>query len=505
MRPGDVVKIYDTGHEVRDLALYLDKAGKPATLDYQEWRTGQEAQKVEAQPDAHKRLFGSMPTYTFDSAGLAEGLEQETAAGPALVLGSRRRGRHEEIAPLVGLDAGAKHAAVAKAGEHQIVLISAEQAEEGKVLVRVDTSGSYSRGCRGTVRAVRGTPERLVEAWYARGDAGNVRRMADELWVLGGGDILRVKIEGPRPAQALFVQNDELCVMPFAEWRLEDARRDPAEYIAEGWAPAGQVPKEWIGQIVEIHSEADRSDFSLPYLLVKVEGDRVTVDISWDDPQPQNTNCTYPGVVWVHLRDDIPAPGQEPPEQWYTIWQGMSFVPAYDNSRYEAVLPEETVLEVPLFKDGPMLTDERVSLLWCVLFEDGTSKWFGQWEPCEGEKKSAEQARAEFEAALERYRKLQSGEVAFRIELLPVPEGEDRYSWRQTGQVARVNGNPVKVSFRPDGARDQVRWVTSILYWWAKDPNLGKIRYAVGRYTDELAEALIEVVFPEEVDDEKVS
>lgn len=309
MRPGDVVKVVlSGGHKFRPYALVCGTDGSLSAHDFDEWEKAQaQAKAVNGQVEI-EILYGMMSTFSFEGGQITSGIKTHPGlSGSAVVLGEEGRGRKTAIIPLVNLPDNPAKVGVGKS-DGNIVLVDTERTEADKALVRIDTRGFYKRGHPGKVEVLGGNPERIAYGYYAQGDAGGIYTMADDLWVVGVGDVLKVEIEGHGASQdqALYLKGGQLVAEKHYAWKLQDALRDPSPYIAKNWCPAARLPEEWVGSVVAVYDSNFENHYGCGrYGLASVKP--LALDSGWDNvaPRPYNTHVHVPNVVWVERLPDL--------------------------------------------------------------------------------------------------------------------------------------------------------------------------------------------------------
>ncbi len=245
MKEGDVIRVYPSRGE-HSYVLWLEE-GKPVTATWQEYENIVAVKKAAAAPS--EILFGQMQAFTFADGRIESGIDvAKGATGLVFALGETGRGRSLVEVPLIGFEAEkVEMAAVANLGKGIFGLVQSEKFETGAVLVRVSTSGPYTRGTTGEVEGRKGSPTIITSGHGAHGGAGSIGGWPDSLVVLKEGDTLYVRQEGGYKCAgpwALFVQDGELKAEPWYEWKIRDSQKDPSFYIEKGEAPSGHVPPE---------------------------------------------------------------------------------------------------------------------------------------------------------------------------------------------------------------------------------------------------------------------
>lgn len=308
MRPGDVLRVYPSrGSD--SYALWLEN-GQPVTTTWQDYENIQAVARAQAlveraadKPDALNVVFGQMRAFTFADGQITKGLRvAKGATGPVVALGESGRGRSIVEVPLVGLTPVVQNdqteiveeAAVAKLDEKEIParwyweskiktiygLTQAARREEA-FLVRVSTASPYRKGSTGAVDPWKGSPAVLTATYVGGGE--------DVLLVMREGDVLFVRQAGKSAGPwALFVKEGDLRAESWHPWKVKDAARDPAFYVAKGTAPMGHVPSEWAGQVVTpfLLMEEESGYSYLRELatgeLVRIEQNSVVLNLGWD-------------------------------------------------------------------------------------------------------------------------------------------------------------------------------------------------------------------------------
>ncbi|MFZ2664167.1 MAG: hypothetical protein WAX66_02290 [Patescibacteria group bacterium] len=278
MKPGDVIKvILSGGCKFEPRALWYDTTG----LQTATWKDYENIQALKVAEAAMANspttapnlnfLSNQLLAYTWQGGRVEEGIALTNGAtGMVVSLGQSGRGRSLLELPLVGFEAEGRltKAAVVVLEEKTIParysweqetikrkygLAQAPKAEAG-FLVKVSTSWVYTRGSNPEVLVWRGDPIIFAEGRGAEGAAGMIYDWPEVMVILHEGDVLFIRPEGGykiRP-YALFVKDGKLMTEIWVTWKMADAKRDPAFYVAKGTAPWGHVPKEWIGRIVTL-------------------------------------------------------------------------------------------------------------------------------------------------------------------------------------------------------------------------------------------------------------
>ena len=172
-------------------------------------------------------------SWVFDNKDcLKEGIavEEDPIFGTIVYLGEEGRGRHYEKVGLYRKSpAEVKDRKIFNARPVKITvnrgtekeksfytlaapaLVPNEANKDKRLLVRINTSCTYTRGSIGNWKAVKGEPQTLVVGNGAHGIAGRIGTWYDGLVIMQPGDVLRVKPEGGYKTEhyALFYDPDE--------------------------------------------------------------------------------------------------------------------------------------------------------------------------------------------------------------------------------------------------------------------------------------------------------
>ncbi len=345
LRPGDVLKVFPSrGNEY---ALWL-KDGKPTTTSWKDYENIQAVEKAKAlvanaaeNPGAISTVFGRMRTFTFAEGEITTGLcVSEGATGKVIAFGEAGRGRNLVEVPLVGIEPVVKsdrygratevveQAAVAKLDEKvtpprfsweqptvkTIYGLAQSSKLEDALLVRVSTAGPYTKGSTGEVKTWKGNPALITSGSGAHGDAGRIGGWSDALLVLREGDVLYVRAEGGYKSAgpwAVYVKDGDLCTEAWHSWKVEDAKSDPAFYVAKGTAPMGYAPSEWIGRIVKVCSLSQEQSGCGPVKtvlderatgeLIRIEKGSVVLNLGWDGRDYHEAAVSG---AWVEIEND---------------------------------------------------------------------------------------------------------------------------------------------------------------------------------------------------------
>lgn len=210
-----------------------------------------------------------MRCFTFDGGKVSVGLNLTTdpKLGQVVFLGESGRGRHYEKVALCRrnpaevvsgkvIEANPKKITLeAKEGKPEksfYVLEKPRNGDDGRVLVRVNTSWCYTKNSCGSWSTVEGQPETLIVGFGAHGDAGRIGNWDDGLVVMRPGDVLKVRPEGGHKTQpwALWVnEKGEVETVTWKDWEnlkaLEQAEAAMAEAANDAQAlplVCGEVP-----------------------------------------------------------------------------------------------------------------------------------------------------------------------------------------------------------------------------------------------------------------------
>lgn len=176
----------------------------------------------------------------------------------------------------------------------------------GTHLVRIIPTRSPHRSYL-RVEKLRGEPKELARGNFASGDAGAAGSSDDALYVFRPGDVVKI-------GESRVVENvgGEIRSALFNDWEAADGQTNPEAYIAQGKAPFGRVPSEWIGRIVSvIRREVDtyRGETTVNW----PEGDKgelvslspLVLNTGWDGRDRKL--MTVSSGVWVKLHADLQA------------------------------------------------------------------------------------------------------------------------------------------------------------------------------------------------------
>jgi hypothetical protein len=346
MKAGDVLRVYPSRSQY-SYALWLED-GKPITTtwkDYENIQAVAKAQEMieqaEESPESLDVVYGSMKAFTFSGDHITEGIRvSDGATGKVIAFGEEGRGRSRVEVPLVGIEATTQSDNYGRTSESliQTAVVKLEEKtiparyswEEAKVkttygltqsdkqedafLIRVSTSGPYTKGTAGVIDPWKGSPVVLTSGSGAHGAAGRVGGWDDALLVMREGDALFVRQEGGYKSAgpwAVYVEGGQLRCELWQEWKLKDAKRTPDFYVAKGTAPMGHVPSEWIGKVVTVCYLSQGQSGCGPtktYVedratgeLVRIEAGSVILNLGWDGKDYHESSVSG---SWVKLEKD---------------------------------------------------------------------------------------------------------------------------------------------------------------------------------------------------------
>lgn len=183
-----------------------------------------------------------MKAYTFRSGSLTEGINvtNDEKFGKIIFLGEEGRGRrYEKISlarhsPARIVDGKILEAIVVpitiKRGTPQEKTFHVLEAPhrpdaDGRVLVRINTSYTYTRDTAGTWKVMEGDAQTIIKGYGAHGAAGRIGNWDDGLVVMKPGAVIRVKPEGGYKSQpyALYFENGSLQCMDWNEYEVLQA------------------------------------------------------------------------------------------------------------------------------------------------------------------------------------------------------------------------------------------------------------------------------------------
>ncbi len=317
MGPGDVLKVTIEGWYSRH-ALFLEN-GVPKQMEWDAWVALDTARTARATPP--EVVFGTMPIYNYARDGFVVGVPvKDVPEGKAVVFGEEGRGRRDVTLPVIGEGVGTtlEAAAIAKvaspAGEQThtrssersdqyVLLVGSDGRETGAFAVRLDVFG----GGRSSVSCdkLTGEPVKIAAGIRASGTAGRAGGGPDDLWVLRTGDAVVLSSGWGEDARYAVVENrgGKPVSTPWKEWEVADGKARPAEYVAQGKAPWGHVPAEWVGRVVKIFQSTLYSH-EVRVLKETFEGELVSTDplvlnLGWDGRDRKEATITE--GVWVKL------------------------------------------------------------------------------------------------------------------------------------------------------------------------------------------------------------
>lgn len=313
MNPGDVIRVRPsrTWGEGPS-ALWVDENGEPHSAswkDYENLQAVAQAESLlaeaEAQPEALNIIHGTMPAFTWRGGSVESGLHlTKGATGLVVELGEAGRGRRLTEIPLVGEVPGMlTQTAVAQLSEKVRGLIPNYTKTENSFLVRINTSGGYTRRGNGFWKPWKGHTVTVAAGYGADGDAGGIGTWDDELLVMHEGDVIYATPAGSAPLYAVLVKDGKVFTELWVTWKIEDAKCDPEFYVAKGTAPWGHVPADWIGKVVTVKElESSREDGS--YLTERYTGEVVSIsplrlNLGWDNRDYHEVEVTH--GTWINL------------------------------------------------------------------------------------------------------------------------------------------------------------------------------------------------------------
>lgn len=202
-----------------------------------------------------------MKCYTWDSGKILEGiaLKNDEKLGLVVFLGEEGRGRrYEKVSLGRHRSAEAVNGKVMEANPVKITLpakdgkpekvfyvLEKPRSEDGRVLVRVNTSWCYTKHSGGGWSTLAGTPETLIKGYGAHGLAGRIGNWDDGLVSMRPGDVLRVKPEGGHKVDsfALWVdENNKPQTATLEDWENLQAVSKAEAMIAEAKATVDTLP-----------------------------------------------------------------------------------------------------------------------------------------------------------------------------------------------------------------------------------------------------------------------
>lgn len=174
-----------------------------------------------------------MKTFTTSHSRIETGLriQDDERLGRVVAMGEDGRGREYTKVKLDGrtqptvtdgkvLDAGLVEFEAGGRKRHALV---AGKPGDRRILVRVYTGATYTRGCSGSACEYWGDAKRITGGYGAFGDAGRLGTWDDALWVLNPGDAVFVKPSGGHKTEAYVISydgNQPKC-WPVEEYRTE--------------------------------------------------------------------------------------------------------------------------------------------------------------------------------------------------------------------------------------------------------------------------------------------
>lgn len=198
-----------------------------------------------------------MKTYSFVGGRLTAGfvLTADSKLGQVLFVGETGRGRrYEKISlsrrnPVVVVDGKVMDAMLTpvtlrkgEPGEFTFMTIERPSVTDEAVLVRVSTEGTYTRDTCGCWTTLAGTPETLVKAYGAYGDAGRIGNWDDGIIAMRPGDAVKVVYSGGSKIapDALVYRPEGLVAMSYQEYTTLREAEEAMAKLAD--AASGNLP-----------------------------------------------------------------------------------------------------------------------------------------------------------------------------------------------------------------------------------------------------------------------
>lgn len=158
-----------------------------------------------------------MRCFSYAGGRVVDGIavKQHEKLGFCASFGEDGRGRHLERVKLDQrrppqvidgriLDAGVLEFVAGGVKRHAF---TAPGSPDGRILLDVDSDGPYTRGEGGYIVPMWGVPIQVAQGYGAWGDAGRLGTLAHELWLLGEGDAIFVKVAGGHKSGHAVLQN----------------------------------------------------------------------------------------------------------------------------------------------------------------------------------------------------------------------------------------------------------------------------------------------------------
>ena len=202
----------------------------------------------------------TMKSYTWDGGKVVEGiiLKNDEKLGQVIFLGEQGPRRYEKISlgrrnPAQVVNNKVVEAAPvritlpAKDGKPEKVffVLDKPRSEDGRILVRVNTSWCYTKHSGGGWFTLAGTPETLIKGYGAHGIAGRIGNWDDGLVTMKTGDVLKVKPEGGHKVDsfALWVdENDKPQTATLEDWENLQAVGKAEAMLAEAKSAIDTLP-----------------------------------------------------------------------------------------------------------------------------------------------------------------------------------------------------------------------------------------------------------------------
>jgi len=185
-----------------------------------------------------------MRCYTITRAGAREGIAvlDDPALGRVVALGEAGRGRLLTKVKLDGrrppsvVDGLVHRAAVAAfeapAGVRRHCLVAPKDEGDPRVLLRVSTSGCYTRNTLGRVTVVAGEATIVTRGHGAEGAAGRLGDWEDVLVIAAPGSAIKVKPYGgykTPPYVAVVGGDGTVSVLPYEDWQASQGAPELTE------------------------------------------------------------------------------------------------------------------------------------------------------------------------------------------------------------------------------------------------------------------------------------
>lgn len=192
-----------------------------------------------------------MRAFQYHCGKITEGLTlfEDARLGDVVFLGEKGRGRryekvalHKKAPPEIHERGGVKiiescHPVrfKTKGGDRTFYVLAGEKRPDNRVLVRINTQCTYTRGTEGRWKIVDGKSEELAKGWGAHGDAGRIGSWGDGLVLMHPGSVVKVTPEGGYKCSeyALMYPRSgaEPVAMPWEEYLAQEAATGEGEYL----------------------------------------------------------------------------------------------------------------------------------------------------------------------------------------------------------------------------------------------------------------------------------